>query len=193
MDCSGLLFSNGWRIRREGRPTTTIGRLDNRRSPAYSANMSDQHNVNPGQPAWRFYHTVQVRFADVDMFGHVNNAKYLTYIESARVAYYSHITGLQDPRQFNMTVARATVDFIRPVFFGQTLRVYTRTGRIGNKSWTLEHELRDAHTGELVATGSTVNVYYDYAAEQSRPIPDDIVRKIEQFEGRELRGPREAS
>jgi acyl-CoA thioester hydrolase len=148
--------------------------------------MSNQTDT---QGEWRFYHTVEVRFADIDMFGHVNNAVYLTYIESARVAYYSHITGLSDPRQFNMTVARATVDFIRPVFFGQTLRVYTRTGRIGNKSWTLEHELRDAHTDELVATGSTVNVYYDYAAGQSRSIPEEIVRLIEQFEGRSLREP----
>lgn len=32
------------------------------------------------------------------MFGHVNNAAYLTYIESARVAYYGHLTGLKNPR-----------------------------------------------------------------------------------------------
>ncbi len=136
---------------------------------------------------WPFCHTVQVRFADVDMFGHVNNAKYLTYIESARVAYYTELTGLQDPREFGMTVASAKIDFLKPVFFGQSLNIFTRIGRVGNSSWTLEHELRDAGSGELMGTGSTVNVCYDYQTGRSQPIPPDIVQKMESFEGRRLR------
>lgn len=137
---------------------------------------------------WPFYITVEVRFADIDMFQHVNNAKYFTYMESARVAYYTQISGLADPRKFGMTLARAEVDFLKPVFYGQTLRVYTRIGRVGNKSWTLEHEFRDAETGQVMAKGSTVNVFYDYETEQSRPIPAEIVGKMEAFEGRKLRG-----
>ena len=74
---------------------------------------------------WPFYITVEVRFADIDMFHHVNNAKYFTYIESARVAYYTQISGITDPREFGMTLARAEVDFLKPVFFVQTLRIYT--------------------------------------------------------------------
>ena len=145
--------------------------------------MSNTEN----DPGWNFCHTVEVRFADIDMFDHVNNAKYFTYIESARVAYYSNLTGIKDPREFSMTLASAKVDFIKPVFFGQTLHVYTRIGRVGNSSWTLEHELRDAATGELMATGSTVNVYYDYETERSRPLPPEIVEKMERFEGRKLK------
>jgi acyl-CoA thioester hydrolase len=145
--------------------------------------MSDSN----GDPGWRFYLIVETRFADVDMFDHINNAKYLTYVESARVAYYTAVTGIQDPREFGMTVASAKVDFLKPVFFGQTLRVSARAGRIGNKSWTLEHELRDAATGELMATASTVNVHYDYESGQSKPLPADIVEKLERFEGRKLK------
>ena len=136
---------------------------------------------------WNFCHAVEVRFADIDMFGHLNNAKYLTYIESARVAYYSAITGLTDPRDFDMTLANVKVDFLRPVFFGQTVHVYTRAGRIGNKSWTLEHELRDARTGDLAATASTVIVHFNHETGKSLPLDEEIVRKIEQFEGRKLR------
>ncbi len=149
--------------------------------PAMSSNQDETDT------RWRFYIDVEVRFADIDMFQHVNNAKYFTYMESARVAYYTRISGLTDPSQFGMTLAREEVDFIKPVFFGRTLRVYTRIGRVGNKSWTLEHELRDAETGELMARGSTVNVFYDYQTEQSRPIPADILEKMEAFEGRKLR------
>jgi acyl-CoA thioester hydrolase len=139
-------------------------------------------------PGWNFYITEKVRFADIDMFGHVNNATYLTYIESARVAYYTAATGLLEPREFGMTVASAKVDFLKPIFYGRSVNVYTRTGRIGNKSWTLEHELRDTETGELLSVASTVNVHYDYKSGQSKVLPADIVEKLEQFEGRKLKG-----
>ncbi|MEA2575040.1 MAG: acyl-CoA thioester hydrolase [Chloroflexia bacterium] len=139
------------------------------------------------QIGWKFCLTVEVRFRDVDMFGHVNNAAYLTYIESARVAYYAHLTGLKDPREFDMTVARAEVDFLKPVFYGQTLHVYTRAGRIGNKSWTLEHEMRDSQSGEVVARGSTVIVHFDHVTQASKPLPPEIVELIERHEGRSLR------
>jgi acyl-CoA thioester hydrolase len=141
----------------------------------------------PDDPGWKFCHTVEVRFADIDMFGHVNNATYLTYIESARVAYYTAVTGLEEPREFGMTVASAKVDFLKPIFYGQSVHVYTRTGHIGNKSWTLEHELRDAETGDLLAVASTVNVHYDYKTGQSKVLPPEIVEKLERFEGRKLK------
>ena len=146
--------------------------------------MNKQMN---SEKEWRFYHTEKVRFADVDMFDHVNNAAYLTYVESARVAYYSNLTGLADPRDFGMTVASAKVDFLMPVFYGQSIDVYTRIGRVGNKSWTLEHELRDSETGEVVAIASTVNVFYDHETGSSQSIPTEIVEKMESFEGRKLR------
>jgi acyl-CoA thioester hydrolase len=145
-------------------------------------------NQNESSRDWRHQITVEVRFADVDMFDHVNNAKYLTYIESARVAYYTAVTGLTDPRTFDMTVARAEIDFLTPAFFGDTLHVYSRTARIGTKSWTLEHEIRDASTGELVARASTVNVHFDHDTGKSSPLPAEVIEAMERFEGRRLRG-----
>jgi acyl-CoA thioester hydrolase len=136
---------------------------------------------------WKHHIEVDVRFADVDMFDHVNNAKYLTYIESARVAYYTEVTGLTDPRTFNMTVARAEIDFLAPAFYGQRLHVLSRAGRIGTKSWTLQHEIRDAESGETLARASTVNVYFHHKSGKSHPLPSEIVEAIERFEGRGLR------
>jgi acyl-CoA thioester hydrolase len=143
--------------------------------------------VNESTGHWRNRITVEVRFADVDMFDHVNNAKYFTYIESARVAYYTAVTGLTDPRTFDMTVARAELDFLKPAFYGETLHVYSRAGRIGTKSWTLEHEIRDVETGEVVARGSTVNVHFDHDTGKSSPLPAEVIEAMEQFEGRKLR------
>jgi acyl-CoA thioester hydrolase len=145
--------------------------------------MSDTDNTQE----WRHYITVEVRFADVDMFQHTNNAKYLTYVESARVEFYTAVTGLTDPRTFDMTVARAEIDFLQATFYGDVLRVYSRIGRVGNKSWTLLHEIRDAESGEIVARASTVNVHFDHETGKSNPLPAEIVEAMERFEGRRLR------
>ncbi|MEO8285114.1 MAG: thioesterase family protein [Chloroflexota bacterium] len=141
----------------------------------------------PDNPGWNFCYTTEVRFRDIDMFGHVNNAAYLTYVESARVAYYGHLSGISDPRDFDMTVARAELDYLIPVFYGQTLHVYTRASRIGTKSWTLEHQMRDSVSNDVVANASTVVVYFDHQTGKSKPLTDEIVSMIEAHEGRKLR------
>ncbi len=150
--------------------------------------MNTNTTPSPQDSGWNFCHIVEVRFRDIDMFLHVNNAAYLTYIESARVAYYAYLSGLKDPRDFNMTVARAEINYLKPVFFGQTLYVYTRATRIGTRSWTMEHELHDSATNEVVATGVTVNVYFDYETGNSKPLTPEIIEMIERHEGRALRG-----
>jgi acyl-CoA thioester hydrolase len=141
----------------------------------------------PDIPGWNFCYTVEVRFRDIDMFDHVNNAAYLTYAESARVAYYYHITGIPDPRDFDMTLAHAEVDYLVPIFYGQTLFVYTRTTRIGTKSLAMAHEVRDSKGGELLATISTVVVHYDHQTGKSKALPAEIIALLESYEGRRLR------
>lgn len=123
------------------------------------------------------------------MFDHVNNAVYLTYVESARVAYYSHVTGLQDPHEFDMTVARAEIDFKKPIFYPATVNILTRATHIGTKSWTLEHELRDASSSDLLAHCTTIIVHFDHHTGKSKPIPPQIVSLIEAHEGRPLKEP----
>jgi acyl-CoA thioester hydrolase len=146
--------------------------------------MNSENELNQ---EWRFCHTEIVRFADCDMFDHVNNATYLTYVESARVAYYSHVTGLQDPHEFAMTVARAEIDFRKPIFYPCKVHVFTRATHIGIKSWTLEHELRDASTADLLARCTTILVHFDHSLGKSSPLPSDVVSLIEAHEGRSLR------
>ena len=137
----------------------------------------------PDNPGWNYCYTVEVRFRDIDMFDHVNNAAYLTYAESARVAYYQHLSGISDPRDFDTTLAHAKVDYLVPIFFGQTLFVYTRTTRIGTKSLTMAHEIRDSKTGELLANISTVVVHFDHRTGKSKPLPPEIIGLIEWYRG----------
>jgi acyl-CoA thioester hydrolase len=126
----------------------------------------------------KFVHRDQVRFRDLDGFGHVNNAVFLTYMESARTAWaleHGLMTGVDD---LPLILARAEIDFRAPIELGDLVETTIWPGRIGTKSFELEHELRV--DGRLVAEGKCVLVAYDYEAEQSIPLPDEWHRVLAQ-------------
>ena len=136
--------------------------------------------------AFRFQHRLQTRFRDCDLFGHVNNAVYFTYMEEARWAYWRELTGdtVQD-RLPGLILARAECDFLRPVKAGERIVVWLGTTNIGQSSFSIDCEMLD-DTGEVVAKGKTVMVAYDYAAVKPLPVPDWCRAKLEEYEGRNL-------
>jgi acyl-CoA thioester hydrolase len=115
-----------------------------------------------------FVHRESVRFRDLDGMAHVNNAVFLTYMESARLAYFKSL-GLGDNPLEGMILARAEVDFRSPIELGEQVEVGTRTGRIGTKSFDLEQEVWA--DGRLAAEGKFVIVGYDYATGRSKELP----------------------
>jgi acyl-CoA thioester hydrolase len=140
-------------------------------------------------------HASVVRFADTDAMGHVNNAVYLTYVESARVAWWADVTGeaiKREPgRAEGLILAEADVAFRAPVFHGETVVVESRATRIGRTSISLEHRLTASlpnGPARLVATCRSVIVRYDYVAERPVPFPSALIKRIEADEGRSLRG-----
>jgi acyl-CoA thioester hydrolase len=117
-----------------------------------------------------FVHREPVRFRDIDAKGHVNNAVYLSYIESARIAFLLHtgaVAGLDD---LSFVVARIEIDFRAPLSFGDEVEIGVRAGRFGTKSFDLDYELRSGE--RLVAEAKSVCVGYDYGSGQSAPIPE---------------------
>lgn len=134
---------------------------------------------------FRFYHPIEVRYGDLDPQGHVNNAKYLTYMEQARIAYIHHLGFWQEGQSFldmGIIMADAQVTFLAPIQFGQNVRVGVRVARLGNKSLTMEYCFEDADSGSKLATGSTVLVAYDYRVGKTMLIPVEWRRKLAQFE-----------
>lgn len=132
-----------------------------------------------------FYYPISVRFADLDPQGHVNNAVYLTYLESARLGYYqaAGIWHRDSGMKTGMVVARIEIDYLAPIFFGQSLRVGLRMERMGNKSFTLAFQIELDPQGNALARGKSTMVTYDNQAEKSMPIPLDWRKKINKFEG----------
>jgi acyl-CoA thioester hydrolase len=115
--------------------------------------------------------SMNVRFADLDALGHVNHAKYLTYMEQARMAYATDVWGWNgDMDKLGMIVARVAVDYRQPLFFNDSLQVMTRCARLGNKSFDLAYLIIRVGD-EIVATGLTSMVAYDYTISATIPFP----------------------
>lgn len=129
---------------------------------------------------------IQLRFKDIDKMGHVNNANYLTYIELARVRYFEDVVGTDKKwsHQVGIILARIEIDYKAPVFLHDTIFVYTRCSRIGNKSLTLDWAIvrEKQNQEEIVAQGNAVLVCYDYTHEKTIPIPEEQRQAIERFE-----------
>jgi acyl-CoA thioester hydrolase len=109
-----------------------------------------------------------VRFRDLDGMGHVNNAVFLTFMESARIAYFQSLGAGNNPQQ-HLILARVEVDFRSPIALGERVEVGVRPARVGTKSFDLEYELRAG--GRLAAEGKSVLVGYDYLRGESVEIP----------------------
>ncbi len=136
-------------------------------------------------PRFRFYHPLEIRYADLDPQGHVNNTSYLTYFEQARVAYIRSL-GLWKGSSFidfGVIVADAHILYKAPLFFGTEILVDARVTRLGNKSLTMEYVVEEACSGRDYATGSTVLVTYDYHAQETIVIPPQWRQIIAAFEG----------
>jgi acyl-CoA thioester hydrolase len=154
--------------------------------------------ADPRDLAGSFRHEVEivVRFADTDAMGHVNNAKYLTYCEIARIQYWTDLTGepiaLGTEGAESLILAEARITYRAPAFHGEIVTVETRAARIGRSSFTLEHRLLANVKGEtprLVAISESILVRYDYATAHAVALSDVHVAVIEAFEGRTLREP----
>jgi acyl-CoA thioester hydrolase len=118
-----------------------------------------------------FLHKERVRFRDLDALGHVNNAVFLTYIESARVAFLIGLGAATALEDMAIIVARIEIDFRAPVGFGEEVEIEVRASRFGDKSFDLDYELRVG--GKIVAEAKSVLVGYDYDKGETVTIPDD--------------------
>ena len=123
--------------------------------------------------------------------GHVNNAVYLTYFESARAGYYRAVTGhafeAASENPHSIILAHARVEYRSPAFFGETLLVECRATWVSRSSFGLAYRVSAAEStrgaGRAVADGETVQVIFDYAASRPTRLPGELLAQLEAFEG----------
>lgn len=110
----------------------------------------------------------------MDALGHVNNARFFTWFESARIALFERIGVSTSQAGTGPILATTTCDFLKPVVFPATLRASARVTKIGETSLTMEYTVVDAKDATTYARGSSVAVLVDYRSGQKVRVPDDV-------------------
>lgn len=117
---------------------------------------------------------IQIRYADCDMGGHVHNAAYLHYFESARMTFFVSDLGTDwDWKKFGFILKKNTIEYHVPVYLTDQIIIEVTCVHIGEKSFTLSYEVKDQHN-VLKTYGESVVVCLDYTAGKTIPVPEKV-------------------
>ena len=85
---------------------------------------------------------IEIRFNDVDIYGHINNAIYLSYLEQARISFFNELIGKDHNwMEEGIIVANVNINYLKPIVFGQYIIGEVWLDEIGNKSFKLAYKL----------------------------------------------------
>ena len=117
-----------------------------------------------------FSHPLEVRFSDLDVMGHVNNAVVVSYMEQARFQWWRTFLGGRKFQEEGFLIARAEVDYRIPILLGDDVRVELHCTKVGTSSFELSYRLTKGLGGDLLVEGKTVQVMLDFATHRPRPL-----------------------
>lgn len=140
-------------------------------------------------PEYTFKHKipVQIRFSDIDLLGHVNNAVYLNYFDMAKTKYFETVNGsVADWSRSDVVVANVNIDFFSPIFLNDEIVVKTKVIRTGIKSLDMIQQIEEVRTGAIKTLCRTVMVGFDVPSNKSKPISEEWKKRIGNFEGEML-------
>jgi acyl-CoA thioester hydrolase len=124
-----------------------------------------------------FSKRIEIRWRDLDGFGHVNNSTYLTYLEEGRDEY---LTGLLGEAVHRVVVGRIEIDFRSGlVYEDEHVDVHMRLVEVGRSSARLEERIESVADGRLAAEAKTIVVYTDDSRTASAPWPAEERNRLE--------------
>lgn len=126
-----------------------------------------------GVPNPVFRVPVALRWSDLDAFNHVNNARYLTFIEQARIEWLEGIAEPWVTAEYGPVLAQTLMNYRLPIEYPASIFVELFTARLGNSSVTIGHRIV-AGDGTLHCDGHAVVVWIDRASGKPRPLPEGV-------------------
>lgn len=127
--------------------------------------------------------SVQIRFNDIDLMGHVYNAKYQEFFDLARLEYFEQVLGnLISWDNEGLIIASVKVDFMEPTFLNDQIEVETHILSVGEKSLVMTQQLFKNGKQEPGCTCTTVMVCYNMKEKFSKAIPAEWKAKIRNYE-----------
>ncbi|HJQ29613.1 MAG TPA: acyl-CoA thioesterase [Rubrobacter sp.] len=138
---------------------------------------------------------LEIRYGDLDPYGHVNNAVYLEFFEKIRICYWQALAALAgiekleagDVPGARYVIAETTVRYRVPILFEDILHGAARIRTVGNRSYTMDFELRVGEifeNGILAAEGSAAHVFFDPVENEVQARPDWFLATVAKLEDR---------
>lgn len=126
---------------------------------------------------------ITVRWGEMDALGHVNNTVYYRYSEDGRLDYIARIAE-SDPsrRGVGPILADLRCSFVQQLRFPASVEIATRTRAIGRSSLKIQQALFRVGEEQPVAVYEAVVVWFDYGAQKSLPVPEDVRERIREVE-----------
>ncbi|MDR0962314.1 MAG: acyl-CoA thioesterase [Mediterranea sp.] len=136
-----------------------------------------------------YHHTlpIQIRFNDVDKFGHVNNTVYFSFYDLGKTEYFATVYPHVDWEKNGIVVVHIDVDFLEQIYSTDHIAVQTAVTEIGTKSFRLAQQVIDTRTGVVKCVCNSVMVAFDLESHTSIALDNEWVEAINHFERRELR------
>lgn len=132
-----------------------------------------------------FHHRlpVQIRFNDVDGYGHVNNNSYFAYYDLGKEDYLRKVLNVNySSAEIVPVIANINADFFLPIFHNDEIEIETRVSHVGKKSFTLQQRAINTKTDVIVCQSQTIMVCFNLKTQESAEIPDSFRKAIEDFE-----------
>ena len=118
---------------------------------------------------------ITVRWRDMDAMGHVNNSKYISFLEEARVRWMLSVDGVSMTDRIAPVVANTNVNYRAPIVWPNDIVVELYVERLGNSSVTIAHRIVDEKdAGVLYSDGNVVVVWMDTQTGRSAPLPEAV-------------------
>ncbi|MGI8858757.1 MAG: acyl-CoA thioesterase [Rubrobacteraceae bacterium] len=136
-----------------------------------------------------------IRYGDLDPYGHVNNAVHLMFFEEIRLSYWRALAdqiGFDNLESGDIpgaryVIAETTVRYKAPIFLDDTIHGAARIPTVGNRSYTMDFELRTGDSfgdEDLVCEGNAAHVFFDPASAEVQSRPEWFLSAVAELEGR---------
>ncbi|MCC8186824.1 MAG: acyl-CoA thioesterase [Bacteroides sp.] len=129
---------------------------------------------------------IQLRFNDVDKFGHVNNSVYFSYYDLGKAEYFATVRPDLDWEKEGIVVVHLEVDFLAQIFATDPIAVETTVAEIGTKSMKLIQRVVD-NKGEVKCVCQSILVAFNLEKHESQEISEEWIQSISAYERRDVR------
>ncbi|MCQ2146179.1 MAG: acyl-CoA thioesterase [Bacteroidales bacterium] len=131
---------------------------------------------------WHHQMPAQLRFSDVDRFGHMNNAVYFSIFDTFKMQYFREAIGNEFFHKYAIVMANLQADYLSPIYFPDEIAIQTAIIHLGNKSFTMIQRAINTRTKDIKCVCKSIMVTYDINENHSVAMPQEYKQRIMEFE-----------